>query len=58
MNFANKEETIQEYERYDDLTDIKYCFEIIKKIEEKFSEYLNTYEKEWESLENRNKWVL
>jgi hypothetical protein len=57
MSFVEKEEIPIEYECYDDLLDIKNCYLIIEKIEEKFSDYLNFYEKEWACKEIRNKWV-
>jgi hypothetical protein len=58
MNFVEKEDKQTEIEYYDDILDIKYCYDIIKRIEEKFTEYLNVYEKEWETQEIRTKWVL
>ncbi len=57
MNFVVKNDTHVENECYDELYDIKNCYEILKRIEDKFSEYLSLYEKQWETKENRNKWV-
>ncbi len=57
MNFAQLDDTHIEHESYDEVLDIKNCYEVIKKIEDKYSEYLNYYEKEWESKELRKQWV-
>ena len=51
------EGTLYEADNFNDINSISYCSDILKKIEEKFSEYLNFFDKEWESLEIRNQWV-
>ncbi len=59
MNFMNFEGTLyDEADNFDDINSIINCSHILKKIEEKFSEYLNYFDKEWESLEIRNQWVI
>ena len=58
MNFMDLEGTLYEIDDYKDINSFSNCSEILLKIEEKFSEYLNYFEKEWESLEIRNQWVF
>jgi len=58
IEIIEKDKTIEKPEEIiSNPYDITNALEIIKKIDEKFSEYLSQYSKEWEGKEIRDKWV-